>query len=41
MIHIVESLPLTKFADDSLQLQSADDNAVTELKHVPIKEFAK
>jgi len=42
MIHIVESCPQTKFADQGLiLLHEADDNAVNWLEDVATKAFAK
>ena len=42
MIHIVESCPLTRFADDDLfRLHSADDGAVTWLQDDAAKALAK
>ena len=41
-IHIVESSPLTRFADgDLFRLHSADDGAVTWLQDVAAKALAK
>ena len=42
MIHIVDSCPLTRFADgDLFRLHSADDGAVTWLQDVAAKALAK
>jgi len=42
MSHIVESCPLTRFADgDLFRLHSADDGAVTWLQDVAAKALAK